>query len=34
MFTQTVAPVYWVFFGLLLAVATVARQPETAVAQI
>lgn len=31
MFTQTVAPVYWVFFGLLLPLATPVSQPTPAV---
>jgi O-antigen ligase len=34
MFTQTVAPIYWVFFGLLLAAVTGARPAEQAVARV
>jgi O-antigen ligase len=33
MFTQTVAPVYWVFFGLLLALTTASDQPAAVVEQ-
>ena len=29
MFTQTVAPVYWVFFGLLLPLATIPNHEGT-----
>ena len=31
MFTQTVAPVYWVFFGLLLSLTTASEQPAAVV---
>ena len=34
MFTQTVAPVYWVFFGLLLSLVTADASPAAAIAPV